>query len=97
MTSGDDRSDEHHWRADDEGDVAAHEFGHMLGNPDEYNLPATAAEIPASFNFTPEEAKRTNWKDVTGETKAKDTDGYDVPALMGSHYKNRALRAAIRL
>ena len=71
--------------------VAAHEFGHMLGNPDEYNLPATAAEIPASFKLTPEEAKRTNWKDVTGETKAKDTDGYDVPALMGSHYKSTRL------
>ena len=91
VTSGDDRSDEHHWHADDEGTVAAHEFGHMLGNPDEYNLPATAAEIPASFKLTPEEAKRTNWKDVTGETKSKDPDGYDVPALMGSHYKSTRL------
>jgi len=91
VTAGDDRSDEHHWHADDEGDVAAHEFGHMLGNPDEYNLPATAAEIPASFKLTPDEVKRNNWKDVTGETKAKDTDGYDVPALMGSHYKSTRL------
>ena len=28
---------------------------------------------------------------MTGETKAKDTDGYDVPALMGSHYKSTRL------
>ena len=68
--------------------MAAHEFGHMLGNPDEYNLPATAAEIPAALGLTAEETRRSSWEGLTGEKKAKDTEGYDVPALMGAHYKS---------
>ena len=91
VTAGNARSDEHNWHADDPGGTAAHEFGHMLGNPDEYNLPATAAEIPASFKLSPEELKRNNWKDLTGETKPVDTAGHDTPALMGSHSKSTRL------
>jgi hypothetical protein len=28
------------WHTDDSGDVASHEFGHLLGHPDEYSEPA---------------------------------------------------------
>ena len=84
-------TNEHNWHAEDDGKVAAHEFGHMLGNPDEYSLPATAAEIPAALGLTPEELKRTTWEGLTGEKKDKDTEGYDVPLLMGAHYKSTRL------
>jgi hypothetical protein len=88
VTEGGSRSNEGNWYADVSGETAAHEFGHMLGNPDEYNLPATAAEIPASMNLTNAEKQRSSWQGITGETKKVDTEGYDVAALMGSHYKS---------
>ena len=81
-------TNETNWHAGDKGETAAHEFGHMLGNPDEYSLPATAAEIPAALGLTAEETRRTTWEGLTGEKKSKDTDGYDVPALMGAHYES---------
>lgn len=34
---GPERSNMTNWDTQDSGDVASHEFGHMLGNPDEYN------------------------------------------------------------
>jgi hypothetical protein len=91
VTHGGARSDEGNWHSEDEGEVAAHEFGHMLGNPDEYNLPGATAEIPAALGLTAEEARRSSWEGVTGAKRDKDTEGYDVPALMGSHYKSTAV------
>jgi hypothetical protein len=37
VSRGDARSNMTHWWTDDSGDVASHEFGHMLGHPDEYD------------------------------------------------------------
>jgi hypothetical protein len=91
VTTGDARSDEGNWHADDTGGTAAHEFGHMLGNPDEYNLPGATSEIPAALGLSAEEARRSSWEGLTGEKKTKDTDGYDVHALMGSHRKSTAV------
>jgi hypothetical protein len=88
VTEGGSRSNEGNWYADVGGETAAHEFGHMLGNPDEYNLPATAAEIPASLKLTNAEKQRSSWEGITGEKKKVDTEGYDVSALMGAHYKS---------
>ena len=34
---GDGRSNLSLWHTDDSGDVASHEFGHLLGHPDEYS------------------------------------------------------------
>ena len=81
-------TNETNWHAGDAPEVAAHEFGHMLGNPDEYGLPGTTAEIPAALGLTAEEARRSSWEGLTGEKKPKDTEGYDVHALMGAHYKS---------
>jgi hypothetical protein len=92
VTAGDARSDEHHWHSDDAPDVAAHEFGHMLGNPDEYNLPGATAEIPAALGLSAAEKQRSSWEGITGKKKDKDTAGYDVEALMGSHYKSTAVK-----
>jgi hypothetical protein len=91
VTMGGARSDEGNWHAEDAGEVAAHEFGHMLGNPDEYNLPGATSEIPAKLGLTADEARRSSWEGLTGTKKDKDTEGYDVPALMGSHYKSTAV------
>jgi hypothetical protein len=88
VTEGGSRSNEGNWYSDVGGETAAHEFGHMLGNPDEYNLPATAAEIPASMKLTNAEKQRSSWQGITGENKKVDTEGYDVAALMGAHYKS---------
>jgi hypothetical protein len=91
VTTGNARSDEGNWHADDSGATAAHEFGHMLGNPDEYNLPGATSEIPAALGLSAEEARRSSWEGLTGTKRDKDTEGYDVPALMGSHYKSTAV------
>lgn len=83
------RADETDWFASHEegaGDVAAHEFGHMLGNPDEYRLPGSMAEIPAALGLTAAEQKRSSWEGVTGNKLPTDTAGHSVSALMGSHY-----------
>ena len=39
---------------------------------------------PAALGLTAEETRRTTWEGLTGEKKSKDTEGYDVPALMGA-------------
>ena len=91
VLSGDARASEHKWYAGDDADTAAHEFGHMLGNPDEYNLPGATAEIPAKFGLSAAEAKRSSWEGLFGAKKSKDTDGYDVKGLMGNHYKSTAV------
>jgi hypothetical protein len=92
VTRGGARSDEGNWHAEDAGEVAAHEFGHMLGNPDEYNLPGATAEIPAALGLSDAEKQRSSWEGITGTKKVKDTAGYDVEALMGSHYKSTAVK-----
>ena len=87
VTTGDARSDEGNWHSEDVPTVAAHEFGHMLGNPDEYRLPATAAEIDPKHGLSADELKRNNWKDLSGGvTQPASTAGYSKHLLMGSHY-----------
>jgi hypothetical protein len=39
VKKGDGRSNLSLWHTDDSGDVASHEFGHLLGHPDEYSEP----------------------------------------------------------
>jgi len=67
------RSDETHWHEEDSGATAAHEFGHMLGNPDEYRLPGRVSEIPASMGLTPEQARRSSVEGITGRPGSSDT------------------------
>jgi len=43
------------WWLEAGGEVIAHEFGHLLGLPDEYGLPGSAAEVPASAGLSPQE------------------------------------------
>ncbi len=84
---GSDRSDETHWHEEDDANTAAHEFGHMLGNPDEYRLPARASEIPASLGVRPEDVSRTNVEDInrtTGRTVAPVSSDTTLPGIMGA-------------
>ena len=85
VSPGDERSSMRHWYEDDTGGTAAHEFGHMIGNPDEYNLPGSMAEIPASLGLTQEERRRSSYEGITGTPKPVDTEGYDIANIMGSH------------
>jgi hypothetical protein len=88
---GDDRSARRRWYEDDSADTAAHEFGHMLGNADEYNLPGTIAEIPAAMGLTDAEKRRSSWEGIFGRARSVDEEGYDVEGLMGSHSSNRSV------
>lgn len=55
------------WYTGATGPVIAHEFGHMVGNPDEYDLPAKIEDIPESFSLSEEERKRSNYQSLTGQ------------------------------
>lgn len=88
---GDERSSRTKWYEDDSEDTAAHEFGHMLGNADEYNLPGTMAEIPAALGLTDAEKRRSSWEGIFGRPRPVDEEGYDVEGLMGRHRSNRSV------
>jgi hypothetical protein len=88
---GDERSARLRWYADDSADTAAHEFGHMIGNPDEYGLPGTMAEIPAALGLTDAEKRRSSWEGIFGRAKPVDEEGYEVKGLMGDHEKHRSV------
>jgi hypothetical protein len=85
------RSAQSTWHATDSGVVAAHEFGHMLGTQDEYGLPGTMAEVPASVTISPDDLRRSSWEGIFGVKRPKDTKGYDVEGLMGQHGKSTAV------
>jgi Domain of unknown function (DUF4157) len=81
------RSDEHDWYLKSvNGDVIAHEFGHMVGNPDEYRLPGRTADIPASFGLSSAEARRSSVQGVTGTARPTKVGGYTMPGIMGEEY-----------
>jgi hypothetical protein len=46
--TGPTRSDMLNWDTEDTGDVASHEFGHMLGHPDEYASASCPARSPVN-------------------------------------------------
>ena len=88
---GDERSARTRWYEDDSADTAAHEFGHMIGNPDEYSLPGTMAEIPAALGLTDAEKRRSSWEGIFGRAKPVSEEGYDVKGLMGDHDEDRSV------
>jgi hypothetical protein len=65
----------------------------MIGNPDEYNLPGSKAEIPAALGLAEAEKQRSSWARLTGKAAAHKDEGHDMENLMGAHYKNASVRA----
>jgi len=66
------------------GNTIAHEFGHLIGAGDEYNLPATAAEIPAStrVGMSDEDIRESNVGDIN---RADGIRNPTLPAVAGGH------------
>ena len=89
---GDETSNQHLWYEDDSADTAAHEFGHMIGNPDEYNLPGSLAEIPATLGLSDAERRRSSWEGLTGKPAEQKDAGHDMHNLMGEHSIDASLR-----
>jgi hypothetical protein len=83
LRPGEGGSDEHTWHLADSGDTAAHEFGHMIGNPDEYSLPGRIAEIPAALGLTAAEELRSSFEGVRGEERPRRAEAYTLPGIMG--------------
>jgi hypothetical protein len=68
-SSGACRADGGNWFNDTDGDVAAHEFGHLIGLKDEYNL--SSIDYPATIG-------------KPAPAGAAPTAGYSLPNIMGS-------------
>lgn len=79
------RSNETEWWENASPSTVAHEFGHMVGNPDEYRLPARISDVPASQGLTPDEARRTTVEGVTGTApRRRPSSGTSLGGIMGS-------------
>ena len=68
------------WYTDWNGTTVAHEFGHLIGASDEYNLPSTAAEIPAAIqgSMSAEDISLTTYEGITGQHHAAQPGGETI-------------------
>ena len=74
------------WWLEAGGLVIAHEFGHLLGLPDEYALPGSAAEVPASAGLSPQETAASTVEGIEGKPRPYQPGGYREPGLMGGKF-----------
>jgi len=82
---GSHRANQTNWFEDGSARTAAHEFGHMIGNPDEYHLPQKISDVPASFGLSPADLKRTTVEGI-GAEKAdpqENKPGQSMRGIMG--------------
>ncbi len=81
------RADVTHWWLNQEDKVAAHEFGHMVGNPDEYGLPAHASDIPVATVPDPGQRRRSSVEGLGPgvKTRASAAGGTEAVGLMGAN------------
>ncbi len=80
---GSGRADEANFFERSNGLTAAHEFGHMIGNPDEYGLPGSDAEIPATSTLTADERARSSVEGLTGTAQPAKAGGHRLGGIMG--------------
>lgn len=93
------RSFENCWFTNASKKTIAHEFGHMLGAVDEYNLPGSEREIPQAMRnqLTRQELERTTYGGIQHMYQKPGT--YTMPGLMGdmgsTEVKARHLQALV--
>lgn len=73
------RTDENNWNDNDDAITIAHEFGHMLGNPDEYRIPGRNIDISRRAGLNRAERRRSSWEGIYGERRPARRGGYDAP------------------
>jgi hypothetical protein len=71
------------WWVGADGLVIAHEFGHLLGLPDEYGLPGSKADVPASQGLSKQEVAASTVEGIEGTAKPAIPGGYTEPGIMG--------------
>jgi hypothetical protein len=77
------RADASNWCADFKGWQAAHEFGHLVGNPDEYALAGSIAEAKAA-GLGDDLAKQQSVEGITGKAEPARVGGYNIKGtIMG--------------
>jgi hypothetical protein len=82
---GSGRADQTTWFEAGTGRTAAHEFGHMIGNPDEYRIPEKISDVPAKFKISEKDKKRTTVEGI-GEKPLppkKGVKGFYMSGIMG--------------
>jgi hypothetical protein len=85
------RSSETEWWEKISPATVAHEFGHMLGNPDEYRLPAKMSDVPESLGLSEEEKKKSTVEGVTGKApKESPAKGTSLEGIMGREHDEGA-------
>lgn len=83
------------WFTSSEDNTIKHEFGHMLGAADEYNLPGSEAEVPAEMRsrLSAEELALTTVEGITGTARPAVAGGHSLPGLMGDRSSSTAVFA----
>ena len=77
------RADASNWCADFKGWQVAHEFGHLVGDPDEYALAGSIAEAKAA-GLSDDMAKRQSVEGITGKAEPAKVGGHDIKGtIMG--------------
>ena len=93
------------WFTDESPVVIAHEFGHLMGAKDEYQLPGSLAEVPADklATLSEEDKKLTTMTGIkndelppgaspVGPLPAKPPKGESVKGLMGDHAESTEVK-----
>jgi hypothetical protein len=82
------RADETNWWSQSSPNTVAHEFGHMVGNPDEYRLPGRMSDIPKSMGMSTADRKRSSVEGVKGKPPASPSaKGTSLEGTMGEPHK----------
>jgi hypothetical protein len=88
------------WFTDTGTDTVSHEFGHLLGANDEYQLPGSAAEIPADMkkDLSADDIALSNMTDIKNDERPAGSPpvapipfkkaGYTITGQMGHHEKD---------